>query len=42
MLSGLNSDDKVIDGPPDLIEDGELITIKQSIGSPDPKAKASL
>jgi len=42
VLSGLNSDDKVIDGPPDLIENGELITIKQSIGSPDPKAKASL
>ena len=40
VLSGLNKDDRVIDTPPDLVENGALVRINQATGKSDKKSKA--
>ena len=41
VLSGLNKDDRVIDTPPDLVENGELVRINQPSGQSDKQSKAN-
>ena len=40
VLSGLNKDDRVIDTPPDLVENGALVRINPATGKSDKKSKA--
>ncbi len=40
VLSGLNKDDRVIDTPPDLVENGALVRINQPTSKSDKQSKA--